>query len=110
MEKEISPECTCQNDPEEKEEIAQNVLPFSPPEKSEDKLTKESIESSNDLKSKKFIAFIVAIVIGMSGFLLVYLKGNDLTAFGKYLDFVLYSLVAYIGGNSVERITNKIGK
>lgn len=70
----------------------------------------QSIESNNDLKSKKFIAYILSILIGLIGFIVIYTQTKDSTNFQKFLDFTLYTLIAYIGGNSVERISNKMGK
>jgi purine-cytosine permease-like protein len=75
-----------------------------------EKLTEESIASTNDLKSKKFIAYIISLVIAIGGFVFVYLESKDSTNFYKFLDFLLYAFIAYVGGNSVEHITNSVSK
>jgi hypothetical protein len=94
--------------------MPEQIAPSEPVEKlsiePSDKLTQESIESSNDLKSKKFIAFLISIVIGLLGFIFVYLVSKEPSAFAKYLDFLLYAFIAYVGGNSIERITNAVKK
>jgi hypothetical protein len=78
-------------------------------EKSEN-LSKEVIDSSNDLKSKKFIAYIIGMVVAIGAFIFVYLQSKSSTDFQKFLDFILYSLGVYVGGNSIERITNVVSK
>lgn len=78
--------------------------------KEEIKELKEEVKASNDLKSKKFFAYLISVVVSLSGFLTVYLSTKDASSYEKFLNFMLWSLVAYIGGNSAERLTDKLGK
>lgn len=93
--------------------MTEETLPVTPlPVTPDEKLSIESkeIAESSDLKSKKFIAFLISITIGLCGFIFVYLVSKEPTAFAKYLDFLLYAFIAYVGGNSIERITNAVKK
>ena len=69
----------------------------------------DSMDSSGDFKSRKFFAYIISIFISLGCFVLVYKTKQELSAFDKFLNFMLWALVAYIGGNSAEKISNKIG-
>lgn len=75
-------------------------------------LKKELTEAkaSSDLKSKKFFAYLISVVVSLGGFLTVYFSTKDASSYEKFLNFMLWSLVAYIGGNSAERLTDKLGK
>lgn len=58
-----------------------------------------------DLLSRKFIAFIVSLIVTLSMFLLVYLQTKDLKTFGDFLHNNFLLLAVYIGGNSLEKLT-----
>lgn len=81
------------------EEIACNIVGI-----------KETIIASSELRSKKFIAYLVAVITGLVGFVVVYIGARDANAFYKYLDFVLYALIAYISGNFSSGFLSKMGK
>lgn len=76
----------------------------------QEKIAEEVLYETKDMKSKKFIAYIIAVVVGLFGFIGVYIHSFDVSSYQKFLDFLLYSLIAYIGGNSLGKITSKIGK
>jgi len=76
----------------------------------EEKVTIETIKASNDLKSKKFIAYFFSIAVAIGGFVFTYIVSKDSANFYKFLDFLLYTFIAYVGGNSVERLAEKMGK
>jgi len=65
--------------------------------------------SSSDLKSRKFIAYIISMIVSLCCFIGVYLTSKDISAFDKFLNFTLWALVAYIGGNSAEKLSDKFG-
>jgi hypothetical protein len=62
-----------------------------------------------NLSSRKFIAFTLTIILCLGVFLLVYLRSNDVHLMEKFLNTCLWLLIAYIGGNSAERLTDKLG-
>jgi hypothetical protein len=62
-----------------------------------------------NLSSRKFIAFTLTLILCLGVFLLVYLRSNDVHLMEKFLNTCLWLLVAYIGGNSAERLTDKLG-
>lgn len=71
---------------------------------------KAEAKVSSDLKSKKFFAYLISVIVSLGGFLTVYMTTKDASSYEKFLNFMLWSLVAYIGGNSAERLTDKLGK
>lgn len=72
-------------------------------------IEKEEVKQKNDLLSRKFMAFMITLIIGIAGFCLLVFKFNDAKFFDKFLDFILFCLVTYIGGNNLEKISDKIG-
>lgn len=69
-----------------------------------------SQDKCKDFRSKKFIAYLFSIIISLGVFIVVFSMSKDVSTFQKFLDFMLYSLVAFMGGNSLEHISKKIGK
>lgn len=68
-----------------------------------------AISQEKNLSSRKFIAFLLCLTISLGVFLLVYFRSNDIHLMDKFLNIILWLLVAYIGGNSAERLTDKLG-
>lgn len=69
-----------------------------------------SQDQANYLLSRKFVAFLIVIFIGLIGFIIIYAQTKEFKSYEHFLDFLLWSLVAYTGGNSLGKLTQKMVK
>lgn len=96
---------------EEQVEVSNDSIE-SPEIKPEVDCSEESpatISANKEATSRKFLAYIIAVSLGLIGFVVIYLNSKEGLLFSKYLDFLLWTLVTYIGGNSASKITDKLG-
>jgi len=70
----------------------------------------EKFNKQKFLSSRKFVAYLVAVNVGLIGFIVLYYHSKDIKLFIEYLDFVLWSLVAYTGGNAVNKLSERLRK
>lgn len=73
-------------------------------------LSFEQVQERKIILSRKFTAFIICMITGFIAYLFFLFKHNEINSLGKFLDFVTWIFIVYVGGNSAEALTDKLGK
>lgn len=84
-------------------------LPESKPKEKRSRKAKIEPTQKWDIRSKKFLAFVVTVNVGT--FIFFYLLNKGKVDYDRlyenYFEFILWNVGIYVGGNSTEKIASR---